>query len=112
MVTKKKTGEFYDAFLPYVDQITVNPLIDYLYNDKDIVYINSFACPVLWQRMVIGYDANHAKGINSWRSRIGLIIPLIEYIFKMVKLFKMSFIRNKLGEKSEKKDIIYLSFYR
>jgi radical SAM protein with 4Fe4S-binding SPASM domain len=53
---KENPGEFYDTFLPYVDQITVNPLIDYLHNDKDIVYTNGFTCPVLWQRLVIGYD--------------------------------------------------------
>lgn len=53
---KSNPKEFFNAFVPYVDQIMINPLIDYLHNDKDIVYHGGFICPVLWQRLVIGAD--------------------------------------------------------
>lgn len=55
---KHNAREYFDAFLPYVDDIAVNPLIDYLHNDKqeDIIYLSDFTCPVLYQRLVIGSD--------------------------------------------------------
>jgi radical SAM protein with 4Fe4S-binding SPASM domain len=45
---------FYNTFAPIVDFIAFNPLIDYLHNDKDIVYEDNFACPQHYQRIVIG----------------------------------------------------------
>lgn len=45
---------FYNTFAPIVDLIAFNPLIDYLHNDKDIVYEQNFACPQHYQRVVIG----------------------------------------------------------
>lgn len=45
---------FYNTFAPIVDLIAFNPLIDYLHNDKDIVYEDGFACPQHYQRVVIG----------------------------------------------------------
>ena len=53
---KDCTKEYCDAFNPYVDNITINPLIDYLHKDKEIVYLDNFVCPVLYQRLVIGSD--------------------------------------------------------
>ena len=47
---------FYHCFAPYSDLIAFNPLIDYLSMDTDIVYIDDFACPQLYQRLVIGAD--------------------------------------------------------
>jgi len=47
---------FYNTFLPYVDLIAFNPLIDYLGKDDDIVYLNEFHCPQHYQRLVIGAD--------------------------------------------------------
>jgi len=52
----KNPKEFFDIFNPITDQVASNPLIDYLGNDKDIVYEENFTCPQLWQRMVIGSD--------------------------------------------------------
>lgn len=48
--------EFYNTLSPYVDLIAFNPLIDYLQKDTDIVYIENFTCPQLYQRLVIGAD--------------------------------------------------------
>jgi len=48
--------EYCALFNPYVDDIAINPLIDYLHSDKDVQYIKRFVCPVLYQRLVIGSD--------------------------------------------------------
>ena len=53
---KDNAKEYYETFEPYVDDIAINPLIDYLHNDEDIIYIDNFLCPVLYQRLVIGSD--------------------------------------------------------
>ncbi len=47
---------FYDAFHGIVDHVAVNPLVDYLRADTDIVYRDRFVCPVLWQRLAVGAD--------------------------------------------------------
>jgi radical SAM protein with 4Fe4S-binding SPASM domain len=47
---------YYNALAPYTDLVAYNPLIDYLRNDADIVYEENFACPQLYQRLVIGSD--------------------------------------------------------
>ena len=47
---------FYKTFVPFVDLIAFNPLIDYLQKDEDIVFIESFSCPQLYQRLVVGAD--------------------------------------------------------
>jgi len=52
----KDPKAYYDTFEPIVDLIATNPLIDYKRSDKDIVYVENFRCPVLWQRLVIGSD--------------------------------------------------------
>lgn len=56
---------FIAAFEPYADQITVNPLIDYLHNDTDVPTIPGFVCPVPWQRMVIGADGQVLQCSND-----------------------------------------------
>ncbi len=53
---KEDPQEFYDLFRPIVDQVAINPLLDYLRNDKEIEYRDGFTCPVLWQRLAIGAD--------------------------------------------------------
>ena len=53
---KDNAQEYYNAFIPYVDDIAINPLIDYLHNDEDIAYMDNFVCPVLYQRLAIGSD--------------------------------------------------------
>ena len=38
------------------DLTSFNPLIDYLDQDKDIVYEDNFVCPQIYQRLVINSD--------------------------------------------------------
>jgi len=47
---------YYNTFAPISDLVAFNPLIDYLGNDTDIVYIDDFTCPQHYQRLVIGAD--------------------------------------------------------
>ena len=54
----KNPQEFYNLFNPITDQVTSNPLIDYLGKDTDIVFVENFTCPQLWERFVIGADGN------------------------------------------------------
>ncbi len=53
---KEDPQGFYDTFRDIVDQVAVNPLLDYLRKDSEIVYRKDFTCPVLWQRLAIGAD--------------------------------------------------------
>ena len=53
---KDNAQQYIDAFRPYVDDIAFNPLVDYLHADEDIIYVENFDCPVLYQRLVIGSD--------------------------------------------------------
>lgn len=56
---------YYDTFAPYVDLVAFNPLIDYLGNDEDIVFVDEFACPQQYQRLVIGADGLVMKCSND-----------------------------------------------
>ncbi len=47
---------YYNTFVDLADLVAFNPLIDYLRNDTEIVYEDSFSCPQLYQRLVIGSD--------------------------------------------------------
>lgn len=47
---------YYEALEPYTDLVAYNPLIDYLHNDSQIFYEENFACPQLYQRLVVGSD--------------------------------------------------------
>lgn len=53
---RENPSKYYNEIAPYSDLIAYNPLIDYLRNDKDIVYEENFACPQLYQRLVVGSD--------------------------------------------------------
>nr|WP_296440536.1 SPASM domain-containing protein [uncultured Acetatifactor sp.] len=53
---RKNPSEYYNCFVPYVDLVAFNPLIDYLDQDEDIVYEDEFVCPQPYQRLVIGSD--------------------------------------------------------
>lgn len=48
--------KYYETIAPLVDLVAYNPLIDYLRKDTEIVYEENFACPQLYQRVVIGSD--------------------------------------------------------
>lgn len=48
--------KYYETIAPLVDLVAYNPLIDYLRKDSEIVYEENFACPQLYQRIVVGSD--------------------------------------------------------
>jgi radical SAM protein with 4Fe4S-binding SPASM domain len=55
---KNNPEDFYNIFEPITDLIAFNPLIDYLQQDSDIVYVENFSCPQLYQRIVVGADGS------------------------------------------------------
>ena len=64
---KEDPQAFYDTFRGSVDQVAVNPLLDYLRKDEkeSIVYRKDFTCPILWQRLAIGADGLVALCIHD-----------------------------------------------
>ena len=48
--------KYYNTIAPLVDLVAYNPLIDYLRKDHEIVYEENFACPQIYQRIVVGSD--------------------------------------------------------
>lgn len=62
---KENPQSFYDTFRGIVDHVAVNPLLDYLRHDSEIVYRKNFTCPVLWQRLAIGADGKVSLCIHD-----------------------------------------------
>lgn len=60
---------YYDTFAPHVDLVAFNPLIDYLGNDTEIDYLDTFTCPQQYQRLVIGADGRVMKCSNDEENR-------------------------------------------
>lgn len=60
---------YYNTFVPYTDLIAFNPLIDYLGNDNDIIYMNDFICPQHYQRLVIGSDGTALMCANDGENK-------------------------------------------
>ena len=59
------TYDFYNRFRNISDLVAFNPLIDYLWNDTDISYVESFTCPQQYQRLVVGADGLVMKCSND-----------------------------------------------
>lgn len=57
--------EYFEVFEPIADEVSVNTLLDYLHNDKEIQYVPNFVCPVPFQRLVIGSDGLAFMCIND-----------------------------------------------
>lgn len=64
-------SEFYNTFAPYVDLIAFNPLITgYIsHPNEGIVYVDEFACPQIYQRLVIGADGRALLCANDEEGR-------------------------------------------
>ncbi|MDB9718810.1 radical SAM protein [Candidatus Pelagibacter sp.] len=62
---KENIDKYYDTFAPIVDKVAFNPLIDYLWNDDEIEYLEDFSCPQQYQRLVIGADGLVMKCSND-----------------------------------------------
>ena len=54
---REDPDKYYSIFSEISDLVAFNPLIDYLRNDHDnILYVENFSCPQLYQRLTIGSD--------------------------------------------------------
>lgn len=62
---KQDLDKYYKLFSPITDLVAFNPLIDYLFNDSDIEYLNDFCCPQQYQRLVVGADGTVMKCSND-----------------------------------------------
>ena len=62
--------KYYETLAPLTDLIAYNPLIDYLGNDNAIVYEDDFACPQLYQRLVIASDGKVMMCANDENGEI------------------------------------------
>ncbi len=62
---EKNPNEYYNLFAPLVDKVAFNPLIDYLWRDEEIEYVEDFACPQQYQRLVVGADGLVMKCSND-----------------------------------------------
>lgn len=62
---KDDPDAFFSLFAPLVDQVSSNPLIDYLHNDSEIEYEENFTCPTLYQRLVVGADGRVLMCVND-----------------------------------------------
>jgi radical SAM family protein/iron-sulfur cluster protein len=56
---------YFNTFEPIVDEVSVNSLLDYLYNDEEIQYLEDFTCPVPFQRLAIGSDGRAFMCVND-----------------------------------------------
>jgi len=62
---KQDIEEYYRLFSPITDLVAFNPLIDYLFKDSDIEYLDNFSCPQQYQRLVVGADGTVMKCSND-----------------------------------------------
>ena len=57
--------EYYNRLKEVADLVAYNPLIDYLFNDSEIVYEDKFRCPQPYQRLTIHSDGKAAMCANA-----------------------------------------------
>lgn len=67
---RENPEQYYNTFAPEVDLVAFNPLIDYLGNDRDILYDDRFCCPQPYQRLVIGSDGRALMCSNDEESSV------------------------------------------
>lgn len=61
---------FYDVFAPITDMVSANPLIDFMQSKRDMPKIESFSCPQIYQRLVVGADGLCMMCANDEEGRI------------------------------------------
>lgn len=91
---KDNPEKYYNTFAPYVDAIAFNPLIDYLSKDEDIVYEDSFSCPQLYQRLVIGADGRVMMCSNDEENSYVIGDANVESIYEIWHGDKLNEVRN------------------
>jgi len=60
---------YYNSLSPYADLIAINPLIDYLNKDDEIVYEEDFICPQHYQRLIVCADGKVLACSNDEEGR-------------------------------------------
>ncbi|MCW5624028.1 MAG: SPASM domain-containing protein [Burkholderiales bacterium] len=91
---RENPQEYYDTFSPYVDLVAFNPLIDYLGNDTQIEYLESFTCPQQYQRLVIGADGLVMKCSNDEENREVIGDAKVETVHQIWHGDKMNAVRD------------------
>jgi len=85
---------YYNTISPYADLVAFNPLIDYLFNDSIIEYLDEFICPQQYQRLVIGADGRVMKCSNDEENRDVIGDITLETVHKVWHGETMQFVRN------------------
>jgi len=86
--------KYYETIAPLVDLVAYNPLIDYLRKDSAIVYEENFACPQLYQRIVVGSDGHIMMCSNDEDSEETIGNAYNETIYDVWHGEKLNKIRN------------------
>ena len=68
---RESPEEFYNTFAPIVDLIAFNPLIDYLHNDKDIVYEDNLLAPSIFKSHWIQWASGDVQQYDFMDINIG-----------------------------------------
>lgn len=63
-------NEYYEAFEPIADEISVNTILDYLNNDTDYPLVESFSCAVPLQRLFVTSDGRCAMCVNDEMGKV------------------------------------------
>jgi len=61
---------FYDVFALISDMVSANPLIDFMQSKRDMPKEENFACPQIYQRLVVGADGLCMMCANDEEGRI------------------------------------------
>ena len=93
-IAESGIDEYYNTFSPYADLVAFNPLIDYLFKDTEIEYLNEFTCPQQYQRMVIGADGLVMKCSNDEENKEVIGNVNIETVHEVWHGEKMNAVRN------------------
>lgn len=67
---KEDPDRFFRTFTPIVDEVSVNSLLDYLHEDREIELLPGFTCPVPFQRLAIGSDGRAFMCVNDELGRV------------------------------------------
>ncbi len=69
---RQNPEEYYSIFSKISDLVAFNPLIDYLSKDNEIVYVENYSCPQLYQRLVIGSDGRVMMCANDEDTKLAI----------------------------------------
>ena len=105
--------KYYNTISPLVDLVAYNPLIDYLRNDNEIIYEENFACPQLYQRIIVGSDGKVLMCSNDEEGKEVIGDAYEESIYNLWHSEKLNYFRNIHNQKDgfKKIDLCKQCFY-